>query len=321
MVSMKRLGITDLVQANSKKYLEGLKDNVVDSIITDPPYELGFMGHDWDKRGITYDVEFWKECFRVLKPGGFLLSFSHSRTYHRMAVAVEDAGFEIRDQIMWLYGSGFPKSKTLKPAHEPIVVARKPFKGTLKENMEKWGVGELNIQESKLPNGRFPANVITDGEINDFFPNSKEGGKLSKKYNIDNHIYGKGWEQSSDTWGGYGDSGSTARFFYVAKATKKDREEGLEYFISTDPKRKNIHPTVKPTPLMKHLIKLVTPNKGIILDPFVGSGSTGKAAGELNRDEGKGYAFIGIDLDEEYLEISAERIRATEGMTVWLKLN
>ncbi len=301
-----------LINANSKEYLKTLDSNSIDSIITDPPYELGFMNQKWDKAGITYDVDFWKECLRVLKYGGFLLSFSHSRTYHRIAVAIEDSGFEIRDQIIWLYGSGFPKSKTLKPANEPIVVARKPFKGTLKANMKKWGVGALNIEESKLPNGRHPANVITDGTIDDFFPTSKEGGKLNKKYNIDNHIYGTGWKQSSNKWVGYGDSGTTARFFYVAKATKKDREEGLEDYASKDPKRKNIHTTVKPTTLMKHLIKLVTPDNGLILDPFLGSGSTGKAAMQLNNEENKNYKFIGIDINKEYVNISKHRIGQTK---------
>ncbi len=332
----KEMNLACLKQADSKEYLKKEYENTFDSIITDPPYELGFMGHDWDKRGIAYDVEFWKECFRVLKPGGFLLSFSHSRTYHRMAVAIEDAGFEIRDQIMWLYGSGFPKSKTLKPAHEPIVVARKPFEGTLKANMEKWGVGKLNIDESKLPNGRHPANVITDGTIDDFFPNSKEGGKLNKKYDINNHIYGAGWKQSSNKWVGYGDSGSTARFFYVAKTTKKDREEGLEDYnqeteyegllskksradgkVKRPTNRKNIHPTVKPTALMKHLIKLVTPDDGKILDPFVGSGSTGKAVVELNEYENKDYDFLGIDLNEEYIKIAEKRMLIKD--RIWIK--
>ncbi len=318
----------NLIWAESKEYLKNFTDNSIDSIITDPPYELGFMGHGWDKQGIAYDKDFWKECLRVLKPGGHLLSFSHSRTYHRMAVAIEDAGFDIRDQIMWLYGSGFPKSKMLKPAHEPIVMARKPFKGTLKANIEKWGVGGINIMDSKLPNGRHPANVITDGTLDDFFPKTKEGGKLNKKYDINNEIYGKGWTQSSNKWVGYGDSGSAARFFYVAKATTKDREEGLENFSQNkeynghlskkarangtykEPQgRKNIHPTVKPTELMKHLIKLVTPNNGIILDPFLGSGSTGKAAVILNLSENKHYKFIGIDSNNDYLKIAEYRIK------------
>lgn len=310
-----------LKQTDSKKAILELEENSIDSIVTDPPYELNFMGKKWDNTGITYDTNFWKECLRVLKPGGFLLSFSHSRTYHRMAVAVEDAGFEIRDQIMWLYGSGFPKSKQLKPAHEPIVMARKPLEGTLKDNVEKWGVGGLFLDNNRLSCGRVPANVITDGNLNNHFPNTKKGGALNKRYEINNHIFGKGWKQTNDKWVSYGDSGSAARFFYVAKTTKRDREEGLENYnqegeyadflkdkIRADgtykpaSNRKNIHPTVKPTTLMEHLIGLVTPKGGLVLDPFMGSGSTGKAA--IN----KGYSFIGWDLDEEYVNIASARI-------------
>lgn len=318
---MENLNKIILQQGNCKDLILGLETNSIDSIVTDPPYELNFMNHNWDNSGIAYDKEFWKQCLRVLKPGGFLLSFSHSRTYHRMAVAVEDAGFEIRDQIMWLYGSGFPKSKQLKPAHEPIVVARKPIEGTLQQNIEKYGTGLLNTIDNKLPSGRVPANVITDGNLDDLFPKTKKGGSLNKKYEINNHIYGKGWTQSNDKWVGYGDSGSAARFFYVAKTTKKDREAGLEDYtpktsyegflkdkVRADGKvkppadRKNIHPTVKPTELMKHLVSLATPKGGIVLDPFVGSGSTGKAALEL------GFEFKGWDLDEEYIIIAGKRM-------------
>jgi site-specific DNA-methyltransferase (adenine-specific) len=377
--------------------LKELKDNSVDSIVTDPPYGLSFMGKQWD-----YDVpsqEIWEECMRVLKPGGHLLAFAGSRTYHRMAVRIEDAGFEIRDQIMWVYGSGFPKShnigkgvdkkfgnerevvgeggtmpiqsggkrntedsskfekferKTqtitkgnsewegwgtaLKPAHEPIVMARKPLsEKTIVDNVLEWGTGGINIDESRIGTeviktqggekfkgngiynkynnceesiheGRFPANIIFD----------EEAGKL-----LD--------EQSgiSKSISGSGDTGGASRFFYCPKTSKKDRNEGLEHLedkLQANAKfrpnhlekaldgdsgkphgrytpTKNHHPTVKPTALMLYLIRLVTPKGGTTLDPFMGSGSTGKAAVR------GGFDFIGIEREEEYFQIANARIQ------------
>tara|TARA_R110000803_G_scaffold50144_1_gene104141 strand:+ start:17 stop:1018 length:1002 start_codon:yes stop_codon:yes gene_type:complete len=303
-----------------REQLKHLADNSVDSVVTDPPYELGFMGRSWDSTGVAYDVTVWAECLRVLKPGGHILAFGGSRTWHRLAVAVEDAGFEIRDSICWLYGQGFPKSlnvekamnkagmdgsvaaglgTALKPAHEPVVVGRKPFgKGvTVAENVLAWGVGGLNIDGSRIatdenlnggayaksgierddgwgmqragagdyeqPQGRWPANVILD-EVT--------AGLLD--------------EQSGE---------NPSRFFYQAKASKLDRNEGLE--------DSNGHPTVKPTQLMRYLIKLVTPEGGTVLDPFTGSGSTGKAA-LLD-----GYKFVGVELTEDYLPIIEGRLR------------
>jgi site-specific DNA-methyltransferase (adenine-specific) len=294
--------------------LKELEADSVDSIVTDPPYGLSFMGKKWD-----YDVPsqaIWEECMRVLKPGGHLLAFAGSRTYHRMAIRVEDAGFEIRDQIMWVYGSGFPKSyklgdgwgTALKPAHEPIVMARKPIsKNTIAENVSEWGTGGLNIGESRIafrddadykestqknqhadfgtkpmtnnnvygdysmlqpknyePEGRFPANIIFD----------EEASKL-----LD--------EQSSS------DVGGASRFFYCPKSSKKDRNEGAD----------NKHPTVKPTDLMLYLIRLITPKGGTTLDPFMGSGSTGKAAVR------GGFEFVGIEREKEYFDISENRIK------------
>lgn len=376
--------------------LKELSDGSIDSIVTDPPYELGFMGKSWDASGVAYDVTVWQECLRVLKPGGHLLAFSGSRTYHRMAVAIEDAGFQIRDQIMWVYGSGFPKSlnisiaidkqagvmghrgkrvsvagnrnqngedlpnaqsmphhepitpeakgwegwgTALKPAHEPIVLARKPLVGTVAENVLRFGVGGLNIDGCRvatdekfvdLPNrawvnadglsyaesnhnhrdgsnavaveklnnlGRWPANLIHDGsdEVLELFPDSKGGAYPAKRGQAVNTAFASGQE----TEGGFrkmGDIGSAARFFYCAKASKKDRNEGLDHL--------NHHPTVKPTELMRYLCRLITPPNGVILDPFTGSGSTGKAAIL------EGFKFVGVEQSVEYVAIAEARIKS-----------
>ena len=405
-----------IINGDSIKELKNFPDNYFYSVVTDPPYGLSFMGKKWD-----YDVpsvELWKEVFRVLKEGGYLLSFAGTRTQHRMAVNIEDAGFEIRDMIAWVYGSGFPKShnigkavdklqgnereefinKTgkgsdsgsetynmnngkstmkkefidskgtsewegwgtaLKPALEPITMARKPFKGTVANNVLKNGVGGINIDgcrvgvdendykgkggggicdkqnnkhinntilgkgyiRNKVDNtkGRFPANFIHDGsdEVTDLFPYTKTGKPtLGKKDNTKN-AYGKYNERSIV---GGGDEGSASRFFYCAKASKQDRNEGCENLeekkYSYDGRDKEIenayqrnksisnnnHPTVKPTDLMRYLIRLVTPKDGIVLDCFMGSGSTGKACAL------EGFNFVGIDLDKDYCEIAKARI-------------
>lgn len=292
-----------------------MPDASVDAVVTDPPYGLAFMGKRWD-----YDVpgvEVWAECLRVLKPGGHLLAFAGTRTQHRMAVRIEDAGFEIRDMIAWVYGSGFPKSHNLKgewqgwgtalkPALEPITVARKPLIGTVAENVLEHGTGALNVDGCRVASGeanaaiekantlgRWPANLIHDGseEVVNCFPQAKgQQGALT------------GAEPSSKTTNAFGefscrtpseprgDSGSAARFFYCAKASKADRGSA------------NNHPTVKPTDLMRYLCRLVTPPGGIILDPFAGSGSTGKAAAL------EGFRFIGIEREAEYVEIARARI-------------
>ena len=477
--------------------LPTLPDNSVDSIVTDPPYELGFMGKKWDSLGIAYSVELWTECLRVLKPGGHLLSFGGTRTYHRVAVAIEDAGFEIRDNMAWLYGSGFPKSldvskaidkgsgenekrrlefvawmKTtglnakeineiigkadvgshylrldqpaiatadlfdklrpylpevpeaierlvaertgiewkayknravlgtkysgiankeeknrhtigaskavevditepstpeaqqwngwgtaLKPAHEPIIVARKPLIGTVAHNVLTHGTGALNIDGSRigavggtfkaskpegksngiygdgingaveigeLNKGRWPANIILDEHTAGLLD---EQSGVSKSTNTERNNSARsnqsfGLEDKNVT-GGHSDSGGASRFFYIAKASKRDRNEGLEElpFIkggslsggedkrsqtTNQPSRQNFHPTVKPTALMEYLVKLVTPPNGTVLDPFTGSGSTGKAA-ILN-----GFDFIGIEMTEDYLPIIKARLEHAE---------
>jgi len=395
-------GVT-LLKGNCLETLKTLPDCSVDSIVTDPPYELGFMGKSWDNSGIAYNQDLWAECLRVLKPGGHLLAFSGSRTYHRMVVAIEDSGFEIRDQIMWIYGSGFPKSldvskaidkaagaeredrtvvtagksgshenptrhvtnagtpatleaqqwqgwgTALKPAHEPIVVARKPLIGTVANNVLTYGTGALNIDGSRVGSdivtttngkgfngsfeggtnnnggaqhaGRWPANVIHDGsdEVLAGFPDSK-GGHWPKTKTTGFGEFGGG---SSEYFGaGPKDTieGSAARFFYCAKASKSERNAGLEglpkqeqqgsYKFRTDgsldgketePKA-NIHPTVKPLALMRYLIKLVTPPNGTVLDPFLGSGTTAVAATL------EGFDWIGCEMTEDYWPIIEARV-------------
>ena len=417
-----------------------MADNSVDAIVTDPPYGLSFMGKRWD-----YDVpavEVWAECLRVLKPGGHLLAFAGTRTQHRMAVRIEDAGFEIRDMIAWVYGSGFPKSldvskaidkaagaersvvghrlpsgsgvagtaardatgshiwtgeltspepitdaarqwqgwgTALKPALEPITLARKPLPGTVAENVLAHGTGALNIDGCRVGDevrhaaftslapckgnrlgaadtaearwgtqgdareyvGRWPANLIHDGgeEVMALFPNTASGapGVRRKQHETGSMAGQLGMTGEQEV--GYGDAGSAARFFYVPKADNADREDGLEGFpkalasvgnmdaAGRDPNnpnnyatdsckariekglpptepRSNTHPTVKPTDLMRYLCRLVTPPGGVVLDPFMGSGSTGRAA-LLDS-----FRFIGIEREEQYLSIAAARIAA-----------
>ena len=455
-----------ILHGNNLDILPTLPDNSVDSIVTDPPYELGFMGKGWDSSGIAYSVQLWTECLRVLKPGGHLLSFGGTRTYHRVAVAIEDAGFEIRDNIAWLYGSGFPKSldvskaidkgsgenekrrlefvtwmratgisaneinevtgtqmashyiglsqpaiatvdlfdklrpylpevpeaierlvaertgiewtayknravlgkkewsnsenhftpgqdhtkrvnlditapstpeaqqwngwgTALKPAHEPIIVARKPLEGTVAHNVLTHGTGALNIDGSRIGSigGTFKASK-PEGKSNGIYGDGINGaveiGELNKgrwpaNIILDEHTAGLLDEQSD-----------ASRFFYVAKASKRDRNEGLEGLddtaaaIMVDRKAdsagmsspragagrtsgaKNFHPTVKPTALMEYLVEMVTPHNGTVLDPFTGSGSTGKAA-ILN-----GFDFIGIEMTEDYLPIIKARLKHAE---------
>ena len=290
-----------------------LDDNSIDAIVCDPPYELGFMGKAWDNTGIAYDVSVWQQCLRVLKPGGHLVAFGGSRTYHRLAVAIEDAGFEIRDQIQWIYGSGFPKSHNLKdewqgwgtalkPAHEPAVLARKPLCGTVADNVTTWGVGALNIDGTRVggESGRWPANVILDEDAAKAL--DEQSGVLSRTGSQGTRVkaeglLGLGGDGNKNVF--YGDSGGASRFFYTAKASKAEREAGLDAPIG---ERANIHPTVKPLSLMRYLVRLVTPKGGKVLDPFMGSGSTG-CASIL-----EGFDFVGIDITPEYVAIAQKRI-------------
>jgi site-specific DNA-methyltransferase (adenine-specific) len=343
-----------IINGNNLDVLPTLEDNSVDSIVTDPPYELGFMGKKWDSSGIAYNVELWRECLRVLKPGGHLLAFSGSRTYHRMTVAIEDAGFEVRDMVSWISNKTFPKSLNiekatkderfsgwgtgLKPTVEPIVLARKPLIGTVTQNVLAYGTGGINIDGSRIATegttvqGRWPANVILDEAAAELL--DEQSGNLKPATSRTDTV-SRGMFAGGNAGVLYRDTGGASRFFYVAKASKKDREEGLEHLsqtvsehnsgglgreVSVDkrlvdtegvnaPKVRNFHPTVKPTDLMKYLVKLITPQGGVVLDPFAGSGSTGKAAIL------EGFDFIGIELTEEYLPIIDGRLKHAEQET------
>ena len=348
-----------IINGDCLEELKEMEENSVDSIVCDPPYGISFMGKKWD-----YDVpkvEVWQEVMRVLKPGGHLLSFAGSRTYHRMAVNIEDAGFEIRDQIMWVYGSGFPKShnieKTLtkmgedkkaiefsgfgtalKPAHEPIVLARKPLsEKTIAKNALKHGTGGINIdgcrveyqgdadKASAIPQGRITTKggkyVAGTGEKNTVeLDKSEWSDKMSGRFPA-NFIH-DGSDEAIKGMQVKGDDKS--RYFYTAKASKKERNKGLEGFEDKEAPasaiskpaegrenalgepRANHHPTVKPVKLMQYLCRLITPKGGTILDPFMGSGTTGIAA------KLEGFNFIGIELDAEYCKIAKARIEANE---------
>lgn len=327
-----------IIHGNCLDVLKELEDNILDSIVTDPPYGLKFMGKKWD-----YDVptkEIWIEVLRVLKPGGHLLSFGGTRTYHRLVVAIEDAGFEVRDQIQWLYGSGFPKSHNikegefkgwgtaLKPANEPIVLARKPLeKGlTVAQNVEKWGVGGLNINESRIE-GTFKSGWSESGS-----KESENTAMSGKNYSRDpkpDSPQGR-WpanlildETAAEMLG------EPSRFFYCAKASTSERNAGLEgmplkkrsdankMMGDAGPMKtgsgndrttefQNHHPTIKPIELMEYLIRLITPPGGVVLDPLTGSGSTGVAAIK------NGFEFIGIEMNEEYVEIATKRLEHAE---------
>ena len=373
-----------LINGDCSEKMRDLESNSIDAIVTDPPYALtgtsgtgGFMGAKWDSELPT--VEMWKEALRVAKPGAHLLAFGGTRTYHRLACAIEDAGWECRDSIMWHYSTGFPKSMdvakaidkasgyegevvgsrivdvgmqggnmhagrkqqqqiralspeaaawngwgtALKPATEIIMVARKPLEGTVAANVLKYGTGAINIDGCRVPTdetvivhsparktlldsghkdlgtwennkGRFPANLIHDGsdEVLALFPKSKGqcgAVKGNEPSEITRGIYGR-FSGDRQPCSPRNDSGSAARFFYCAKASRAERGSF------------NDHMTVKPLALMRYLVRLVTRKGGTVLDPFMGSGTTGVAAIQ------EGMNFVGIEKDPHYYEIASRRV-------------
>lgn len=336
-----------ILQGDNRDVLKTIESNSIDAIVTDPPYGIDFLGKSWDAN--TGALETYQECLRVLKPGGHILAFSAARTYHHLAITLEQAGFEIRDQIMWIYSSGFPKSQdigksiertnkkknrnddsshwegwgtALKPAHEPIALARKPMKLSIAKNCQKHGVGALNIDATRVP-------YEDDKDIK-----SAQFGRPS----TNNHSYiNTEAQQTRDNLdvvqaheGGrfpsnvLGEIPLYQKYFYCPKVSRKERHIGFDTNeIPTNPngmwdngvqfqnqqafsgatKKGNNHPTVKPVQLMEYLIKLITPPGGTVLDPFNGSGSTGMAA------VGLGFNYIGIELDPNYVKIAETRIQ------------
>jgi DNA modification methylase len=395
--------VNKIYQGDCLEVLKTLPDNSADSIVSDPPYGWSFMGRKWDYDVPSIDV--WREALRVLKPGGHALVACGTRTQHRMAVNLEDAGFEIRDVVAWVYGSGFPKSlnigkavdklqgnerevvgidsnadrfkeykeqdgcerksfndkitkgtsewegwgTALKPSMELWTLCRKPLgEKTVAENCLKWGTGGINIDESRVETnevkeatseggkfamwnkdgdnngftrhngngtaheqGRFPANLIHDNseEVRECFPETNPAKKgvrnpIGKTHGINSEVYGEYKSQPGVIQGHEDNGGNASRFFksiiYQAKTSKSERDKGCEDIGG------NKHCTVKPIALMQYLCRLITPPKGIVLDPFIGSGSTGVAAKK------EGFNYIGIEREPEYVKIAEARIKAIQ---------
>ncbi len=375
-----------ILNGDCQDVLKTLEANTIDAILTDPPYGLNMAG--WDHS--VPPKEIWEEVLRVLKPGGHMLAFGGTRTFHRLTCAIEDAGFEIRDCIMWTHGMGFPKGSNLKPAWEPVILARKkgsgklnidktrvPFAGEKDKQTTDWhnervrpnsggfadeyvgGIektykrhtnGKLNIDDCRVPaskedmeqvkkfwqygkaswegeqysggpkrparsecdpidapehidSGRHPANLIHDGSdvVLKGFPEA--GNKWNKNYGTEDYngrqydggVFGGGGYDGENT---YCDSGSAARFFYCAKATPEEREAAKG------------HPTIKPLKLMRYLVKLISNEGELVLDPFMGSGSSVVAARLESRDA------IGIDIDQAYCDTALARCDAAMGGTL-----
>ena len=391
-----------ILQGDNRTTLKTIADNSIDAIVTDPPYGIDFLGKAWDAN--TGAVETYQECLRVLKPGGHILAFSAARTYHHLAVTLEQAGFEIRDQIMWIYSSGFPKSQdvgksiertekkradnalgikrskiesgpktncpkcnktlngtnqtlcqeeqcdlrdalapadnewagwgtSLKPAHEPIALARKPIKLSIAKNAQKWGTGALNIDATRIPyedakdietylnnkKGPMERSTAEDGEGIGMFGGEVGYKTIKRAVSVEEDLPEQGRFPSNVI----GDIPDYQKYFYCPKVSRRERHIGFDeipyngnsevggmYGPNQSITRNNVenkgnnHPTVKPIELMKYLIKLITPPGGTVLDPFNGSGSTGCAAVEL------GHSYIGCELDPAYVEIAEKRIEA-----------
>jgi len=302
-----------LVRADALKLLAQLPDASVDAVVTDPPYGIGMAGQAWDsgKLGVGSEFQNWtaswaRELKRILKPGGHLAAFGAPRTVHRLSAGIEDAGLEVRDQLLWLYGSGMPKGlkfsgqrgTLLKPAYEPVVLARAPLDGTTDQTLAAWGTGVLHLGEAGrrdelqgTGSSRWPANV---GFVH-------EAACTRSACVVSCAVYCLNTETGRPV----------SRFFYAAKASPREREVGLEQqpmtcerisFGRTRRPRANIHPTVKPLSVMRWLVRLVAPPGGVVLDPFSGSGSTGCAALL------EGRQFLGIEREGSYIEIARRRL-------------
>ena len=301
------------------KFSDEYDGELFDSVVTDPPYGIEYLGNSWDsyKNCVAFKEETWKSISKTLKPGGYLLIFGASKTFHRLVCAVEDSGLKIKDVLMWLYGQGMPKSQNmgkknsdwegwgtgLKPCYEPILLAQKPIEEkTIVKNLDKYGVGAINIEESRLNSGRWPGNVIHDGsdEVEEQFAKFGERGNgWSRNYGVEDY---QGRQYGGGVFGGggyigettYCDEGTASRFFYSTKSSVKERTHNRTV--------ENNHPTVKNLELMKYLIKLITPTGGTVYDPFAGSGTTLIAAKDA------GFNSVGVEMSEEYCEIIKNRV-------------
>jgi DNA modification methylase len=324
--------------------LPRLPDESMDAVVTDPPYGLDFMGKHWDTGAVAFDVETWRQCLRVLKPGGHLLAFGGTRTFHRLAVAVEDSGFVIRDSIAWLYGSGFPKSlnlpgglgTALKPAFEPIVVARKSIRGTVAANVAEYGTGTLNVDGCRVGTegeirrvnsnpgirggrfaagryesnthetkhttaGRWPTNVVIDEVTADGIDAesgiTRDGVAVNRNRGDVRPQTVKGVPRKVlPVDRGYGGEGGASRFFPTFRYEAKAP-------TSERPTANGVaHPTVKPLDLMRWLVRLVTPPGGLVLDPFAGSGTTAEACIHEH------MRCITIEREADYLPLIVARL-------------
>ena len=261
--------------------LKDFPENYFHSCVTDPPYGMGM--EQWDHS--IPDITIWKEVYKILRPGAFCLSFCSPQLYHRLAASIEDAGFIIQDQIMWMTTTKMPKHNRVKPAHEPIVVAQKPYVGTLLHNQNIYGCGIINTETTRIPwDKKPPKGWVADGhKRRSFGKNTHEKGATAKFGTKDANPAGR---YPSNIIGEV--LPEHQKYFYAPRVSRKEREG-------------NDHPTPKPIDLMAYLIKIYCPDNGIVLDPFCGSGTTGVAALQEGRE------FVGIDLDPHYVEIANRR--------------
>lgn len=276
----------NLICGDNVAIMKQLPENSIDACITDPPYGMDIAGVGWDHN--VPPVDTWREVYRVLKPGAFVLSFCSPEFYHRMAVAVEDAGFRPLDMVVWMVTTKMAKANRLKPAHEPIFVAQKPLDGSIENNFEKWGCGKINTSTTRVPwDGKPPTGWIKGGTKRRAFGGAVE--KASDQLVKETEDANPNGRYPSNIIG-YFDEPDHQKYFYAPRATRKERGEY------------NDHPTPKPISLMRYLCRVYSPKGGLIIDPFMGSGTTG--IGALH----EGCDFIGIDMTQHYVDITTRRI-------------